>query len=152
MQGHPGLVTHCLPTVHSFPCLSFLIYRSKIRQKFSTDLQDSSSPYPNPGAPRAHLGKACPVGLWAAGFCSLGMSLVTVGLHSPSQFSCLGSDSDPAWRGLDQPWPGRSSRERLRHHRRRMGGSRSNKTDRGLLSRAPAPVLLSCCQQMAERG
>lgn len=162
MQGHAGLVTHCLPTVHSFPCPGFLIYRSKIRQTFSTDLQDSSSPFPNPGAPGAHLGKACPVWVWAAGFCSLGMSLVTVGLHSPFQFSCLGSDSDPAWRGLDQPWPGRGSRERLRHHRGRMGGSRkliwhwgrwwSNKTDRGLLSRAPAPVFLSCCQQMAERG
>lgn len=144
MQGHPGLVTRCLPTVHSFPGPSFLICRPRIRQKFSTDLQDFSSPSPNPGAPRAHLGKACLVGVWAAGFCSLGMSLVTVGLHSPSQFSCLGSDSGPAWGGLDQPWPGRSSRERLRHHRGRMGGSRkliwhrgsgwSNKTDRGLLS------------------
>lgn len=150
MQGHPGLVTRYLPTVHSFPGPCFLICRPRIRQKFSTDLQDFSSPSPNPGAPRAHLGKACLVGVWAAGFCSLGMSLVTVGLHSPSQFSCLGSDSGPAWRGLDQPWPGRSSRERLRHHRGRMGGSRkliwhrgswrSNKTDRGLLS----PGTCSC--------
>lgn len=36
----------------------------------------------NPGAPGAHLGKACPVWVWAAGFCSLGMSL-DCGLAQP---------------------------------------------------------------------
>lgn len=48
-------LTLCLPTVHSGP--GFVTCRPRTRQKFSTDLQDSSIPSPNPGTPPAHLGK-----------------------------------------------------------------------------------------------
>lgn len=58
----------------------FLICRPGIRQKFSTDLSSGFLyPIPKSRDSRAHPRKACLVGMWAGGFCSLSMSLVTVG-------------------------------------------------------------------------
>lgn len=67
-------------TGHPFLGFTFLISRSRIRQKFSTDLSSEFLyPIPKPRDSRAHLRKVCLVGVWVGGSCSLSMSLVTVG-------------------------------------------------------------------------